>query len=43
MGAKRKANRVAMENLKESDRLQDPGIDKRIILKLILTKYDEVT
>jgi len=40
MGERRVAFRVWWGNLKEKDHLGDPGVDGRIILKLMLRKRD---
>ena len=40
MGQRRGVNRVLVGKLKERDRLRDPGIDGRIILRWIIRKWD---
>jgi len=40
VGERRGVYRVLVGNLKERDRLGDPGIDGRIILRCILRKWD---
>ena len=40
MGERRGVYSVLVENLRERDHLGDPGIDGRIILRLIFRKWD---
>jgi hypothetical protein len=40
MGARRGAYKFLVGNLREIDHLKDPGIDGRIILKLIFRMWD---
>jgi hypothetical protein len=41
MGDKRSQHIVLVEDMKKTDHLEDIGIDRRIILKLIIKNWDE--
>jgi hypothetical protein len=41
MGVRRDAYRFWWGNLRERDHLEDPGLDRRIILKWNFRKWDE--
>jgi len=40
MGEQRRIQGFGGENLRERDQLGDPGVDRRIILKWIIRKWD---
>jgi hypothetical protein len=42
VGERRGAYRVLVGNLREGDHLEDSGLDRKIVLKLILKKWDVV-